>query len=232
MGIYKRLVGKRLLGWGYWEKDAAWNKATGRRLLARRLLVRRLLARRLLVRRLLVRRLLAKKPYVSYNVLFLLTHYKPPWTPYFLYGLLKVTLKTPKGLGRTMAAKENPKYSKSEEYNDGLCRHKIVRLSVCESCANPRAQTDREASIKDSGFTKPRLGVTVLCLHTATWPERGPCLAETVWAGSREQFLVLFVNGSNKNSECGLLGRDTSEGESRDMFPVLLGLIEQYQELE
>jgi hypothetical protein len=31
-----------------------------------------------------------------------------------------------------------------------------------------RAPADREASIKDSGFTRTGLGVTVLCLHTAS----------------------------------------------------------------
>ena len=31
-----------------------------------------------------------------------------------------------------------------------------------------RAPADRKASIKDSGFTRTGLGVTVLCLHTAT----------------------------------------------------------------
>ena len=31
-----------------------------------------------------------------------------------------------------------------------------------------RAPADREVSIKDSGFTRTGLGVTVLCLHTAT----------------------------------------------------------------
>ena len=31
----------------------------------------------------------------------------------------------------------------------------------------PRAPKDREASIKDSGFTRPGSGVTVLCLHCA-----------------------------------------------------------------
>ena len=50
-------------------------------------------------------------------------------------------------------------------------------------------------SIKYSGFTRPGWGVTVLCLHCATWPGRGPCMAETVWAGNRERFLVLFGNG-------------------------------------
>ena len=30
------------------------------------------------------------------------------------------------------------------------------------------APADREASIKDSGFTRTGFGVTVLCLHTAT----------------------------------------------------------------
>ena len=33
---------------------------------------------------------------------------------------------------------------------------------------NTRAPADREVSIKDSGFTRTGLGVTVLCLHTAT----------------------------------------------------------------
>ena len=60
---------------------------------------------------------------------------------------------------------------------------------------NTRAPADREVSIKDSGFTRTGLGVTVLCLHTATWLGRSPCLAFTVWAGSRERFLVLFGNG-------------------------------------
>ena len=51
-------------------------------------------------------------------------------------------------------------------------------------------------------------------------------------AGSRERLLVLFGNGSNRNREWGLLGRDSPERESRERFPVLFGLIEQYQELE
>jgi hypothetical protein len=36
-----------------------------------------------------------------------------------------------------------------------------------------------------------------------------------VWAGSRERFLSLFGNGSNRNWEWGLLGRDSPEREQR-----------------
>ena len=81
-----------------------------------------------------------------------------------------------------------------------------------------RAPADREVSIKDSGFTRPGLGGTVLCLHTATWPGRGHWLAETVWAGSRERFLVLCWNGSNRNREWGLLGRDSPEREQKEVL--------------
>ena len=76
-----------------------------------------------------------------------------------------------------------------------------------------RAPADCEASIKDSGFTRTVLGVTVLCLHTATWPGRGTCLAETVWAGSRERFLVLFGNGLTGTVQC----RDSLKREQREV---------------
>jgi hypothetical protein len=42
-------------------------------------------------------------------------------------------------------------------------------------------------------------------------------LAEIVWAGSRERFLLLFGNGSNRNREWGLLGRDSPEREQRNI---------------
>ena len=37
-----------------------------------------------------------------------------------------------------------------------------------------RAPADREVSIKDSGFTRTGLGVTVLSLHTASDQEEAP----------------------------------------------------------
>jgi hypothetical protein len=56
-------------------------------------------------------------------------------------------------------------------------------------------------------------------------------LAETVWARSRERLLVLFGNGlTGTGSEASLA--ETVPRESRENFPVLFGLIEQYQELE
>ena len=42
-------------------------------------------------------------------------------------------------------------------------------------------------------------------------------MAETVWTGSRERFLVLFGNGSNRIREWGLLGRDSPEREQREV---------------
>ena len=69
--------------------------------------------------------------------------------------------------------------------------------------ANDRAPADREVSINDSGFTKPGLGVAVMCLNP----------------------------NPNRNRDWGLLGRDGPEREQRG-FPALFILIEQYQELE
>ena len=66
-------------------------------------------------------------------------------------------------------------------------------------------------------YRKNRIYRMVLCMHTATWPGRGPCLAKTVWAGSREIFLFLFGNGSNRNREWGLLGRDSPEKKQKDI---------------
>ena len=78
-----------------------------------------------------------------------------------------------------------------------IVRSKTQNLKMWQNLRTQiiRAPADPEPSIKDSGFTRTGLGVPVLCLHTATWPGRGPCLAETIWAGSRERFLVLFRNG-------------------------------------
>ena len=83
------------------------------------------------------------------------------------------------------------------------CHTVIVILSLSYCCC--RATTEPGKRILQGG------GIyrMVLCLHTATWPGRGPCLAETVWAGSRERFLLLFGNGSNRNREWGRLGRDS-----------------------
>ena len=58
-----------------------------------------------------------------------------------------------------------------------------------------RVQADSEASIKDSGFTRPWSGVTVMCVYFANWQGRGRSLAETILSGNRERFLVLIVNG-------------------------------------
>ena len=46
-------------------------------------------------------------------------------------------------------------------------------------------------------------------------------MAETVWAGSREKFLVLCWNGLNRNREWGLLGRDSPEREQREVFGLV-----------
>ena len=54
-------------------------------------------------------------------------------------------------------------------------------------------------------------------------------MAKTVWARSRERFLFLFGNGSKRNREWGLLGRDSPEREQREVIGVL---IQQYQEIE
>ena len=58
-----------------------------------------------------------------------------------------------------------------------------------------RAPADREASIKDSGFTGPGSGVTVLC-PVREWlagTGSGGCWAETNQCKSRERFPVLYV---------------------------------------
>ena len=60
---------------------------------------------------------------------------------------------------------------------------------------NLRAPTDHGVSIKESGFTRPGSGVRFPFLHCASRPGLGPGLAETVWAESRERFLVFFSNG-------------------------------------
>ena len=41
-------------------------------------------------------------------------------------------------------------------------------IDIAKSDIANRAPADREVSIKDSGFTRTGLGVTVLYLHTAT----------------------------------------------------------------
>ena len=64
-----------------------------------------------------------------------------------------------------------------------------------ELAGGGRALADREAFKKDSGFTRPGSGVTVLFLHCPRKRGRGPGLAVTVRAGTRERFLVLFGNG-------------------------------------
>ena len=46
---------------------------------------------------------------------------------------------------------------------------------------------------------------------------RGPCLAQTIWAGSRERFLVLVVNGSIRNRDWGLPNRDRPGREKRQV---------------
>ena len=56
-------------------------------------------------------------------------------------------------------------------------REKLLMHSISKG----RAPADSEASIKNSGFTRTGLGVTVLCLHTATGPGRGPCLVSGTW---------------------------------------------------
>ena len=45
-------------------------------------------------------------------------------------------------------------------------------LEGLEMWSPNRAPADRDVSIKDSGFTRPGLDGTVLCLHTATSPGR------------------------------------------------------------
>ena len=55
-------------------------------------------------------------------------------------------------------------------------------------------------------------------------------MAEAVWAGSRERFLFLFGNGSNRNREWGLLGRDSPEREQINI-PGLFGNGKQEQGL-
>ena len=71
------------------------------------------------------------------------------------------------------------------------------------------------------------LGVTVLCMHTATWPGRGLCLAETVCAGSKERLLFLFGNGLTGTGSGACLA-ETVLRERRENFLVMFGLIEHY----
>ena len=54
------------------------------------------------------------------------------------------------------------------------------------------------------------MGETVLCLHTATGPGRGPCLTKTVWTGRRVIFCSCFGTVS-RNRKWDLLGRDSPE---------------------
>ena len=85
--------------------------------------------------------------------------------------------------------------------------------------------TDRDWHGKTGAPTEPgkmtlqRGGINRmdLCLHTATWPGLGPCLAQTVWVQSRERFLLLFGNGSDRSMEWGLLVRDSPAREQREI---------------
>ena len=88
---------------------------------------------------------------------------------------------------------------------------------------------DSEVSINDSGFTRPGLGETVLCLHTATDQEEALSWQRQSWLGAE---IDSWYCVSNWNREWGLPGRDSPERESRERFLVWFVLIEQYQELE
>ena len=50
----------------------------------------------------------------------------------------------------------------------------------------------------------------------------GDSKTETVWAGSRETFFFLFGNGSYRNREWGLLGRDSPERDQRDILVLFM----------
>ena len=56
-------------------------------------------------------------------------------------------------------------------------------------------------------------------------------MAETVWAGSRERFLVWFGNGLIGTGSGASLA-ETVKRESREKILVLFRFIEQYPELE
>ena len=94
-----------------------------------------------------------------------------------------------------------------------LCSCLLIVVPVSDSVGPVRAPTEPGKRILQRG----RIYKMVLWLDTATWPGRGPCLAETVWAGSRDRFLFWFGNGSNRNRELGLLGRDSPERDQRDI---------------
>ena len=51
---------------------------------------------------------------------------------------------------------------------DFKCVQDLQLYMINDHAERTRAPADREASIKDSGFTRTGFGVTVLCLHTAT----------------------------------------------------------------
>ena len=59
-----------------------------------------------------------------------------------------------------------------------------------------------------------------------------PLLSRDSLGREQREIPGLVWEWSNRNREWGLLGRDSRERESREKFPVLFGLIEQYQELE
>ena len=108
-----------------------------------------------------------------------------------------------------------------------LCHDFFITFFINVSCLSHnylinRAPTEPGKRILQKG----RIYRMVLCLHTAIWPGRGPCLAETVRDGSRDRFLFLFGNGSNKNRQLGLLGRDSPEREQRDKY----GFVQQWLE--
>ena len=101
------------------------------------------------------------------------------------------------------------------------------------TCHMSRAPADREASIKDSGFTRPGSGVTVLCLHCTvpTDQEEAP-LPGRDSMGREQREIPGLVWEWLAGTRSGACWAETNQSKSRERFPVLFGLNEHDQELE
>ena len=91
-----------------------------------------------------------------------------------------------------------------------LCVDIFLKHYFFKTCI--RAPADREASIKDSGFTS-NSPVSAHCYLT----RKKPLLGRDSLGQEQREIPALVWEWTNENRECGLLGIDSLEREQREV---------------
>ena len=132
---------------------------------------------------------------------FLCRKFNPHWFPFLLTSLALLEVKLVPAHCVVLVHKFGMWH-----FADMMCSVGCVVCNVCCEACNVQCNMltahwfikARFMFMVQTQFSPTRPHWAKLVIESPcpfVWPGRGPCLAETVWAGSRERFLVLFGNG-------------------------------------